>query len=172
MLNDAQQTRFMGRVEMVTESGCWIWTGYLDRLGYGRFSARLGDGRVEQMAHRAAYVWRRGLIADGLEIDHLCRVRCCVNPWHLEAVDHRTNTLRGNTLAARHRSRTHCPRGHLYDQANTHVRRRRGRADRACRACWAEKRAEARADPIRREAQRAYQAWYTRNRRTSRAGTR
>jgi len=56
-----------------------------------------------------------------LEIDHLCRVRCCVNPDHLEAVTHRENILRGNTFAAVNAAKTHCPKGHEYTPENTRI---------------------------------------------------
>lgn len=99
--------RFWSRVS-VTES-CWIWGGALDRLGYARFNA--GDG-TKPMVHRWSYEQLVGQIHDGLELDHLCRVRNCVNPEHLEPVDHRTNSLRGRTVSAVNARKTHCKRGH------------------------------------------------------------
>lgn len=81
-------------------SGCWLWLGRL-RRGYGRF-ARTG-------CHRYAYRKLVGAIPDGLQIDHLCRTTCCVNPAHLEAVTQRENTLRGEGVSARNARKAHCP---------------------------------------------------------------
>ena len=75
---------------------CWLWTAYCDRQGYGRFkrgserddSARMG------LAHRLCYETLVGPMPDGLESDHLCRNRPCVNPDHIEAVTHSTNMKR------------------------------------------------------------------------------
>jgi hypothetical protein len=110
--------RFLEKVEMVTESGCWIWTGGNDgRGGYGKFSAN-GEAHY---AHRFSFEAFREPIPPGLEIDHLCRVRCCVNPHHLDVVTTRENCLRGVSPAAIHARKTHCPRGHEYNDINTYV---------------------------------------------------
>jgi hypothetical protein len=101
---------FMSRVR-VTES-CWLWTGSTSGDGYGRVRI---DGRLRN-AHRHSYEMFRGQILEGLQIDHLCRVRLCVNPKHLEAVSGATNTHRGNMpqqVAFRKRLATGtCKRGH------------------------------------------------------------
>ena len=75
-------------------------------------------------AHRAAYELFVGPIPSGYEIDHLCRVRDCVNPDHLEAVTRRENLLRGDTFAATHAAKTECPRGHPYDTITAQGARR------------------------------------------------
>ena len=77
----AQQARFWMRV---TKDYCWLWTGETATNGYGRANI---DGR-NQPAHRVAYEWLVGPVPDGLELDHLCAVRNCVNPVHLEPVTH------------------------------------------------------------------------------------
>lgn len=74
--------------------GCWIWKGPVAPNGYGQMPSRANE-YGERLAHRASYRFHVGPIPDGLEIDHLCRVRCCVNPAHLEAVTHSVNILRG-----------------------------------------------------------------------------
>ena len=115
-----------------TMDGCWEWTGPTYG-GYGR----LAVGHAYERAHRVSYALAIGPIPDGLEIDHLCRNRACVNPDHLEAVEHRENVLRGEGPAARHAVQTECHRGHPFDAANTYMRPdHRGRE---CRACGRER---------------------------------
>lgn len=74
--------------------GCWIWTAGVGNHGYGRLRKRVGDNTIEILAHRYSYERFVGPIPDGLTIDHLCRVRRCVNPMHLEPVTRAENTLR------------------------------------------------------------------------------
>lgn len=107
-------------------TGCFLWTGSVNGSGYGQFW--LGKRRD---AHRVAYELYKGPVPDGLELDHLCRVRCCVNPDHLEPVTKKTNCLRGTSFAAQNAKKTHCPRGHAYDARNTTY----SGGSRFCRAC-------------------------------------
>lgn len=111
----------------IAESGCWEWTGGLGSAGYGRITF----GGKRDGAHRVSYELYVGPIPAGLEIDHLCRNRKCVNPDHLEPVTRRVNLLRGETIAAKHAIKTHCMRGHLFDATNT-IRTERGRQCKAC----------------------------------------
>lgn len=76
---------------------CWLWAAGLNRDGYGRF----GVSGTKLGAHRVAYELLRGPIPDGLELDHLCRAPCCVNPDHLEPVTHRENCRRGFSPSAK-----------------------------------------------------------------------
>lgn len=116
---------FWARVEIpADEQQCWPWSGYINPDGYGRL------GQVG--AHRIAYEEVVGPIPEGLVLDHLCRVRHCVNPAHLEPVTSRENTLRGETLAAMQVARTSCIKGHPFDDANTIVQ---GDGKRRCRTC-------------------------------------
>ena len=110
---------------------CWLWLAGRHSAGYGYF----GVGRRMVLAHRYAYQETRGPIPEGLEIDHLCRVRHCVNHEHLEPVIHRVNILRGVGLTAREAKVTHCPQGHAYDEANTRSYRG-GRRCRECQRVW------------------------------------
>lgn len=87
------EDKFWRRADQVGE--CWLWTGPLNKDGYGQFG--LVNGRMLR-ANRYAYELTNGLIPDGLVTDHLCRVRHCVNPSHMELVDMRENTVRGNTV--------------------------------------------------------------------------
>lgn len=90
---------------------CWLWTAALNQNGYGRFLVAPNPPVMSQ-AHRFAYELLRGPIPDGLSLDHLCRVRNCVNPDHLEPVTQRTNVLRGINQAARQAKQTRCIRDH------------------------------------------------------------
>lgn len=112
----------------VDESGCWIWTGALDGQGYG---STKHDGKLT-CAHRAIYETLVGEIPPWLQCDHICRVRRCVNPVHIELVSQRENTLRGVGHTAVNAVKTHCKRGHLFDEANT-IRLSGDR--RQCRTC-------------------------------------
>jgi hypothetical protein len=114
------------------DAGCWIWQRALDRSGYGGF--RAGD-RIYR-AHRYGYELMVGPIPEGLQIDHLCRVRACVNPAHLEPVTSRENSLRGDTFLARSLGRTKCAEGHPFDDVNTYRSPDGRRVCRICRRRW------------------------------------
>jgi hypothetical protein len=90
-------------------SGCWLWIGAIDGIGYGRFRAY----RRLDMAHRVAYRLYVGQIPAGMEIDHRrCDNPLCVNPEHLEPATHRHNVMRGRGSCAANARKTHCIRGH------------------------------------------------------------
>jgi len=106
---------------------CWIWTGEVGHDGYGKI-------RVEGKhigAHRLSLIMHGRKPADGLTVDHLCRVRNCVNPEHLESVTLRENLLRGDNVCMAHAKKTHCIRGHEITGSNL---RMQGRY-RVCREC-------------------------------------
>lgn len=101
-------------------SGCWIWMGNLNRSGYGRVSQ--GGKRI--MAHRVSFEIHKGALPAGMEIDHRCSVRCCVNPDHLEAVTHAENCRRTGQRKRQWNSyKTECPYGHPYSGVNFKGRR-------------------------------------------------
>jgi len=85
--------RLMDRV-VVDDSGCWLFSGSLNNYGYGVIGAGpRGSGNA--LTHRVTYEHFIGVVPDGMEIDHLCRVRHCCNPSHLEPVTRRENIMRG-----------------------------------------------------------------------------
>ena len=119
---------FESKYEPTTESGCWLWLGTTKPYGYGNF-AYMGES---WRAHRFSYEHFKGPITKGLEVDHLCRVRSCVNPDHLEAVTHLENVRRGRADYNKHK--THCPKGHPYNVENTRIYK----GWRKCRTCHRE----------------------------------
>lgn len=118
--------RFWSKVEF-TDS-CWLWRANRDRKGYGAFKC----GTKMLRAHRFAYEWLNGPIAEGLTIDHLCRIHPCVNPDHLEPVTNTENQRRGYGASGVNYRKTQCPRGHPLSGSNL-VINSRGR--RECRTC-------------------------------------
>jgi hypothetical protein len=141
---------------------CWLWDGKPTAEGYG---ALVEDGWFH-MAHRR--VWERlvGPIPEGATLDHLCRVRLCVNPEHLEPVSHRTNVLRGVGPTAANAAKTHCKYGHPLSGDNLRITAGR----RVCRECERraarEKMRRKYADPQQRRAFNAYKkAWREEQRR-------
>ncbi len=125
--------RFLQQLMILSEGGidgrpCWVWSGSLSR-GYGNFYP---NGRRSKVpAHRWAYQLWIGPIQTGLQIDHLCFNRACVNPSHLEPVTAQVNILRGRGVAAQNARKTHCPTGHAYTADNTFI----SKGKRYCREC-------------------------------------
>jgi hypothetical protein len=137
---------------------CHVWQAALQSKGYGCFAygGKVGvrktkDGELKRgkgkvwLAHVWAYVHLAGKeIPKNHQIDHLCRNRRCVNPEHLEAVTAKTNTLRGESLAAKNARATHCYKGHPFEGDNLKVRKDGRRicviCQRACRRRSDEKR--------------------------------
>lgn len=124
--------RILARIVIDDTTGCWLWPGSTAE-GYGTIRV---EGRTLKV-HRVVYEQLVGPIPPGLELDHVrergCIHRHCCHPDHLEPVTHRVNVLRGDGMAAQRARRTHCPRGHEYNETNTY----RSKHGRECRACWA-----------------------------------
>lgn len=106
---------------------CWIWLARLADNGYPRLRKLL--------AHRYSYEHYKGKIPDGAVIDHLCRMRCCVNPDHLEAVTQRENLHRGNGLVGLNYRKTHCMFGHSLSGSNLKIIHKQKGIQRQCRIC-------------------------------------
>lgn len=129
------------RIQVGPGTGCWLWMAAVNQQGYGIVGGR--------MAHRVLYASVVGAIPADLQLDHLChtsdpacaggpacRHRRCVNPAHLEPVTPRMNALRSNSFAGVNAAKTHCKRGHAFDQRNTYVK---PTGWRGCRTCHADR---------------------------------
>jgi hypothetical protein len=105
------------------DNDCWLWNKSVRKDGYGTFYA---NGK-QNYAHRFSYEFFIGAIPQGLHLDHLCRVRNCVNPKHLEPVTQWENTHR----AALANEKKNCPQGHPFDEINTYLYR----GGKKCKIC-------------------------------------
>lgn len=135
----AWETRFWALVDRDhVGTGCWMWTGSSNGVGYGQFYAGAALRQdPSRYAHRIAFALENGAIPEGLDLDHLCRNRSCVNPAHLEAVTRSVNVSRGSLNDAK-KALTHCPRGHEYSGANVYCppsRAHLANGGRECVAC-------------------------------------
>ena len=119
--------RIESKYEPEPMSGCWLWTAATWR-GYGAISF----GGRDRRAHVVMYELLVGPVPPGLQLDHLCRVRSCVNPAHLQPVTNRENALRGISFSARNAAKKACVRGHPFDAVNTRVL---PSGWRSCKAC-------------------------------------
>jgi len=111
---------------------CWLWEGLISHAGYGRMKGHYQGRKQDMRAHRYAYLLLVGPIPEGMTLDHLCRVRHCVNPEHLEVVTPVENMLRGESSVAVNKRKTHCLHGHLLAGDNLYLKPH-GR--RACKTC-------------------------------------
>jgi hypothetical protein len=125
--NYSLEERFWCRVSK-QENGCWLWIGAKSANGYGQIAHK----KTTIGAHRLSYKLHKGEIPAGLVIDHLCRNRSCVNPDHLEAVNQRTNTMRGESPSVKQHNKGFCKNGHPMTPENRDSKRRR------CRVCLRE----------------------------------
>lgn len=130
-MTPAQLERFESKYIPDPNSGCWIWIGACSTAGYAQIKLERN-----QYAYRASYEHYIGSIPNGLHMDHLCRVHCCVNPRHVEPVTCKENVRRGKASEAtklRALTITHCPQGHPYAGNNLYSGPKGRRGCRACR---------------------------------------
>ena len=135
-LDELHLQKILSRCEQ-DANGCLVWTGAVSSAGYGNMSLTLGGKKRWLLPHRAVYTIVKGSPGD-LELDHLCRNRKCCNVDCLEPVSSKENTHRGKSFAAVNRAKTHCSRGHEFNEENTWRSPTTGR--RKCRICQAERR--------------------------------
>lgn len=127
--------RFESKVLRLPFVECWLWAGTMHPAGYGRIQVTDDTGAHRQVyAHRLAYVLYVGPIPDDQQVDHRCRIRLCVNPGHLEAVDQAENLRRTmHPLCVLHRE-NQCARGHDLT-VHGYVRTGSRPGQRFCRLC-------------------------------------
>ena len=128
--------RFFSKIRIdpsITFNGtpCWLWTARIGYDGYGYFSFEGRDHTAQRISH-GMFINR---VAPDREVDHLCRVRECANPVHLEDVPPRINKLRGNSPIGKKSRQTHCIYGHEFTADNTYIRMIKGNPHRYCRQC-------------------------------------
>ena len=128
------EARFRAKVQVDEATGCHVWTASLNKFGYGKFG-RPGFHGQWMMAHRFAWQLAHGSLPEGLDLDHLCRNRACVNVTHLRAVDRQTNLLApgSESNAKKNSDKTHCKRGHALTGDNL---RPTNRGQRECKECY------------------------------------
>lgn len=120
-----------GPIHPIFQSPCWLWQGGKITGGYAVFRRTTGVvGPVKILVHRYSFELFYYAIPEGMEIDHMCKTRHCVNPQHLDLVTRLENIRRSN----RHKvSKMHCINGHRFTPENTYFAK--GRLHRACRTC-------------------------------------
>lgn len=118
----------MTQAPPLPDTPCWDWPLATHEAGYGVMQVN----GVSKRAHREIYERVIGTIPDEMVLDHLCRNRKCVNPWHLEPVTLEENILRGNGSPAINARKTHCSRGHEFTPENTRILRGRSRECKEC----------------------------------------
>lgn len=127
--------RIENKIVRIPESGCWLWVGSTNKKGYGSLR-RGGRGNSRLFAaHRYVYELLVGKIPDGLQLDHLCKVVCCVNPRHLEPVTLVEN-VRRSSVGKMNRDKTHCHNGHPLSGENLYLDASGRRICRACKLAW------------------------------------
>jgi len=127
-LVDVYYDRFLTKYSIDSTTECWIWDGCRDQDGYGQFHYQ-----KTVRAHRFIYEYIYGPIPDGMTVHHNCGIRECVNPDHLELLSCRDNVLQNGGPTAINAAKTHCKRGHSFDEPNTYVDKYGHRTCRACR---------------------------------------
>lgn len=110
---------------------CWEWAGFINYSGYGIIGHCESKKRFSTRIHRLIYETIFGKIENGYHLDHLCRKRSCINPFHLEVVTNRENILRGLGQRSINARKTHCNKGHEFKGHNLMIKK----TGRDCRIC-------------------------------------
>lgn len=122
--------RFEAKYIPEPNSGCWLWTAALTVKGYSTFNV---PELSTTLGHRVSYRMFKGEIPNAFEIDHLCRMKCCVNPDHLEAVTVKENIRRNpNSIGLIRLRQTHCHKGHEFSTANVTITKKGARRCKEC----------------------------------------
>lgn len=117
-------------------STCWLWTGQKNNTGYGVFGWYDSELKKTKSnsAHRVIYELLVAEIPLGLDLDHLCKNRLCVNPEHLEPVTRHENLMRSETnIVTINKNKIKCLNGHAFTKENTYERK--DRTTRECKKC-------------------------------------
>ncbi len=121
-----QESKFTSNIS-VEINGCWLWHGCVDQKGYGR----LHSFYTSNVAHRWAYERFIGPIPHNHQCHHMCGVKGCVNPSHLEALTQREHSAKHPQTR-----KTHCPQGHPYSGDNLYMRTdKNGHTTQHCVVC-------------------------------------
>jgi hypothetical protein len=111
-----RESYFWAKVEKKGHLGCWVWTGAINPKGYGTFNT----GETTTTAHRYAYELLVGPVPEEMQLDHICRVRACVRPTHLEVVTQSENVMRGKSFAVTNAQKVYCDHGHALTPDNSY----------------------------------------------------
>lgn len=123
--------RILKNIQINPDTQCWEWIRSLDNKGYGYLEISKHNKTKKIFSHRYSYQAFVAIITSDMSIDHKCRNRKCCNPDHLRILSIKDNLLCGNTIAAKNSTKTHCLRGHEFNEENTyHVR-----GERVCKKC-------------------------------------
>lgn len=134
-LDGRMLANFEEKVVRITESGCWIWTGSTNNMGYGIFTIRRSPFQWKPLAHRFSWMVHKGPIPPNKYLCHTCDVPACCNPEHLFIGDSKTN-VQDMYRKGRNRhwsaAKTHCKHGHAYTEESTRHSERYGRICKTC----------------------------------------
>lgn len=132
-----EMDRILTKIHFEPNTGCWLWDGSVTHNGYGIFSRQFGDKTSSTVIHRMTYRWYKGEIPEDLELDHLCQVRCCANPEHMEPVTNKENFDRSMKRGKIVQAWLKCEKGHHLTEGNIcyYTIKNSGKIKKRCREC-------------------------------------